>query len=68
MPPRSWQCFAAVNASVEDGVRLGATAIGYTLYVGSPRQDEDLVQLRGVREDCERYGMPLVVLPPPVGP
>ena len=34
------------NASVEDAVRLGADAVGYTLYVGSPRQDRDLAQLK----------------------
>src|SRR2546423_4341588 len=37
-----------LNATVADAVRLGADAVGYTLYVGSPRQDEDFAQLRGV--------------------
>jgi class I fructose-bisphosphate aldolase len=37
------------------------------LYVGSPRQDLDLHQLRGVRQDCERYGMPLIVWAYPRG-
>ena len=40
--PPSDEAFSPVNASVEDAVRLGADAVGYTLYVGSPRQDEDL--------------------------
>jgi fructose-bisphosphate aldolase, class I len=56
-----------LNATVEDAVRLGADAVGYTLYVGSPRQDEDFVQLRGVREDAERYGLPLVIWAYPRG-
>ncbi len=60
--PPSDDAFSTLNASVEDAVRLGADAVGYTLYVGSPRQDEDLHQLKGVREDCDRYGMPLVDL------
>ena len=59
--------FSSTNASVEDAVRLGADAVGYTLYVGSPRQDVDLHQLKGVREDCERYGMPLVIWAYPRG-
>jgi class I fructose-bisphosphate aldolase len=54
-------------ASVEDAVRLGADAVGYTLYVGSPRQHEELAQLRQVREDCDRYGMPLVLWSYPRG-
>src|SRR3954463_9118210 len=65
--PSSSQAFSTCNASVEDAVRLGADAVGYTLYVGSPRQDEDLAQLRGVREDCDRYGMPLVIWAYPRG-
>jgi class I fructose-bisphosphate aldolase len=37
------------------------------MYLGSPRQDEDLAQLRGVRQDCDRYGMPLIVWAYPRG-
>ncbi|MGI8727571.1 MAG: class I fructose-bisphosphate aldolase [Solirubrobacterales bacterium] len=58
---------SACNATVEDAVRLGADAVGYTMYVGSPRQDLDLAQLRQVRSDCERYGMPLIVWSYPRG-
>ena len=65
--PSSAEALSTCNASVEDAVRLGADAVGYTLYVGSPRQDQDLVQLRQVRQDCERYGMPLVVWSYPRG-
>src|SRR5918992_2312269 len=65
--PSSAKAFSTCNASVEDAVRLGADAIGYTLYVGSPRQDEDLAQLRRVREECDRYGMPLVIWAYPRG-
>jgi fructose-bisphosphate aldolase, class I len=65
--PPSDEAFSTVNASVEDAVRLGADAVGYTLYVGSPRQDQDLLQLKSVREDCDRYGMPLVVWAYPRG-
>src|SRR5829696_4735345 len=65
--PPSDNALSTTNASVEDAVRLGADAVGYTLYVGSPRQDEDLHQLKGVREDCDRYGMPLVIWAYPRG-
>lgn len=56
-----------LNATVEDAVRLGALAVGYTLYVGSPRQDEDFAQFRKVREDADRYGMPIIVWSYPRG-
>ena len=66
IPPAD-EALSTCNASVEDAVRLGADAVGYTLYVGSPRQDQDLAQLRDIREDCERYGMPLVIWSYPRG-
>lgn len=56
-----------LNASVEDAVRLGADAVGYTLYVGSSRQDEDFQQFQEVRADAERFGMPVIVWSYPRG-
>ena len=44
-----------------------ADAVGYTLYVGSPKQEEDFIQLGKVRADCDRFGMPLVIWAYPRG-
>jgi fructose-bisphosphate aldolase, class I len=66
IPPQD-EAISMLNASVEDAVRLGADAVGYTLYVGSPSQGDDLLQLKQVREDCERYGMPLMIWAYPRG-
>ena len=44
-----------------EAVRLGADAVGYTLYVGSPAQEHDFAQYLQVRNDAERFGMPLIV-------
>ncbi|MBV8163043.1 MAG: fructose-bisphosphate aldolase [Candidatus Eremiobacteraeota bacterium] len=65
--PSDDEAFSPLTGSVEDAVRLGADAVGYTLYVGSPRQGDDIAQLTRVREDCDRYGMPLVVWSYPRG-
>ncbi len=65
--PSGARPLSAQDAWVEDAVRLGADAVGYTLYVGSPRQDEDFFQLMDVRAKCERYGMPLVIWSYPRG-
>ena len=65
--PSDAEAFSAVEASVEDAVRLGADAVGYTLYVGSPAQDRDFLQLGEVREECDRYGLPLIVWSYPRG-
>jgi fructose-bisphosphate aldolase, class I len=59
--------FSPLTATVQDAVRLGASAVGYTLYVGSPAQDRDIEQLRKVREDCDRFGMPLILWAYPRG-
>lgn len=66
IPPDN-QPISPCIASVEDAVRLGADAVGYTLYVGSPLQAEDFVQFRKVREDADRFGMPVIVWSYPRG-
>jgi len=65
--PSDAEAFSPLTATVEDAVALGADAVGYTLYVGSPRQDDDMLQYLEVREQCEKYGMPLVVWAYPRG-
>jgi class I fructose-bisphosphate aldolase len=65
--PPSDEAFSPCHAVLEDAVRLGADAVGYTLYVGSPRQDDDFIQIGNVRRECDRYGMPLVVWAYPRG-
>jgi len=67
MVPPDDEAFSPLTSSVEDAVRLGADAVGYTLYVGSPAQDRDFRQCNDVRKDCERYGMPLVIWSYPRG-
>lgn len=58
---------SSLNGTVEDAVRLGADAVGYTLYVGSARQDEDFRQFSEVRREAERFGMPIIVWAYPRG-
>ena len=65
--PPSDRALSPLNATVADAVRLGADAVGYTLYVGSPAQEADLEQYRQVREDAQRLGMPLIVWAYPRG-
>ncbi len=65
--PSDAEAFSAVESTVEDAVRLGADAVGYTLYVGSPSQDRDFIQLGKVRAECDRYGMPLIIWSYPRG-
>ena len=66
IPPDD-EALSPVHASVADAVRLGADAVGYTMYVGTPAAEADFAQFRRIREDAQRYGMPLVVWAYPRG-
>jgi len=52
---------------VADAVDIGAAGVGYTMYYGSLRQDEDLPQLARIRRECEQAGLPLIVWAYPRG-
>lgn len=65
--PSADDALSAPTATVADAVTIGADAVGYTLYVGSPRQDEDFRHLTAVRDACEKWNMPLVVWSYPRG-
>jgi class I fructose-bisphosphate aldolase len=59
--PSEAEAFSPLTSTVEDAVRLGADAVGYTVYVGSPSQERDFAQFREVRSACDTYGMPLIM-------
>jgi len=65
--PPDEEAFSPCNATVEDAIRLGADAIGYTSYIGSPRQDDDFIQFGKVRRDAERFGIPVIMWAYPRG-
>ncbi len=60
VPPED-EAFSPVIASVEEAVRVGADAVGYTCYVGSASQDRDFIQFQKVRQDAERLGIPVII-------
>lgn len=66
IPPDD-RAFSPQTASVEEAVQLGADAVGYTLYVGSPAQDQDFLQFERARREAEALGMPLIVWAYPRG-
>lgn len=65
--PSDAEALSPLHGSVEDAVRLGADAVGYTLYVGTPAQEQDFAQYRQVRAEAQRLGMPLIVWAYPRG-
>jgi len=46
--------------SVDRAVKLGAEAVGYTIYIGSPREAEMLNEFGKIVEKAHDYGMPVV--------
>lgn len=65
--PSDFDPISPLTSSVSDAVKLKASAVGYTLYVGSSRQAEDFDQFRWVRQEAEAAGLPLIVWAYPRG-
>lgn len=65
--PSDDEAFSPLVASVEDAARLGADALGYTLYVGSPAPAQDFLQFQQVRQEAEALGLPVIVWAYPRG-
>ncbi|GIW45151.1 MAG: fructose-bisphosphate aldolase [Candidatus Binatia bacterium] len=57
----------AVTASVDDALRLGCVAIGFTIYPGSAARNEMYGQLRALAEEAKRKGLAVVVWSYPRG-
>ena len=52
---------SAVTGTVEDAVRLGCVAIGYTIYPGSGARNEQFENLRELIAEAKAHGLPTVV-------
>jgi class I fructose-bisphosphate aldolase len=58
----------AVTASVSDALRLGCSAIGFTIYPSSEYQFEMIEELREMAEEAKAAGLAVVVWSYPRGP
>ncbi|MFK7741093.1 MAG: class I fructose-bisphosphate aldolase [Planctomycetota bacterium] len=57
----------AVTASVQDALRLGCAAIGFTIYPGSCERNEMYMELREIAEEAKACGLAVVVWSYPRG-
>jgi class I fructose-bisphosphate aldolase len=57
----------AVTAGVEDALRLGCTAIGFTIYPGSAERNTMYEELREMTAEAKSVGLPVVVWSYPRG-
>ena len=58
---------SAVTGSVKDAIRLGCTAIGYTIYPGSGFRNRMYEDLRQLILEAKEYGLPTIVWAYPRG-
>ncbi len=57
----------ALTAGVDDALRLGCCAVGFTIYPGSARSREMYEQLRDIGREAKRRGLAVVVWSYPRG-
>lgn len=58
---------SALTSSVKDAVRLGCTAVGYTIYPGSSLRNQQYQDLRDLIAEAKSYGLPTVLWAYPRG-
>ncbi|MBW2383450.1 MAG: class I fructose-bisphosphate aldolase [Deltaproteobacteria bacterium] len=57
----------AVTGSVQDALRLGCAAVGFTIYPGSSERNEMYTELREIAEEAKDVGLAVVVWSYPRG-
>jgi class I fructose-bisphosphate aldolase len=58
---------SAITGSVEDALRLGCAAVGYTIYPGSAARNQQYQDFREITLEAKRKGLPVVLWAYPRG-
>jgi fructose-bisphosphate aldolase, class I len=58
---------SAVTGSVQDALRLGCSAIGFTIYPGSGERNQMLAEIRELTEEAKASGLAVVIWSYPRG-
>ena len=61
------QPISAITGSVDEALRLGCAAVGYTIYPGSGARNRQYEDLRAITEEAKRKGLVVVVWSYPRG-
>ncbi len=51
-----------ITTSIEEIIRLNPAAVGISIFVGSAYEKQSLMNLAGLVNDCERYGIPVMAV------
>lgn len=65
--PKGDQPNQAVTASVRDALRLGCSAIGFTIYPGSGASNDLFEEIRALSEEAKAHGLAVVIWSYPRG-
>lgn len=52
----------AITTDIEEALRLNASAVGMSIFVGSPNEKQTLMNLSNYVNEAERYGMPVMAV------
>ena len=47
--------------TVEEAIKLGAKAVGYTIYIGSSYEDEMMQEFENIQREAHKKGLPVIV-------
>lgn len=61
------ELFSPQNCSVEEAIRLGASGVGYTIYVGSERENESVSEFSSIQEEAHAADLPVILWAYPRG-
>lgn len=67
LTPKSDAPYQAITASVEDALRLGCSAIGFTIYPGSNMAMEMMSEISELALEAKSYGLAVVIWSYPRG-
>jgi len=51
-----------ITTSVKEAIRLNASAVSMSVFVGSPHEHETLLNLSSLVNECEEYGIPAMAV------
>lgn len=52
----------AIQTSVEEAIRLNASAVAFSIYIGTEHEHQTLIALGNLVNEAQRYGMPVLAV------
>jgi len=52
--------FSPLTCTVKEAIKLGASAVGYTIYIGSEREEDSFEEFQEIQEQAHEKGLPVI--------